>query len=113
MNTDTFAKWLETHANLKPYSIGRYSKAIDTISSELGDYGLQRINLFNLSDTAFIDTILNNPEFKRKNDKGNRMYSTALKHFRRYIEQYNDKEFQEELFAPVHRHEKNNLGCLC
>lgn len=106
MNTDTFAKWLETHANLKPYSIGRYSKAIDTISSELGDYGLQRINLFNLSDTAFIDTILNNPEFRRKNDKGNRMYSTALKHFRRYIDQYNDKEFQEELLKEELEFEK-------
>lgn len=35
------------------------------------------MNLFNLTDTAFIDTILSNPEFKKKNDKGNRMYSTA------------------------------------
>ncbi|WP_430507767.1 hypothetical protein [Rossellomorea marisflavi] len=97
MNTDTFAKWLEIHADLKPYSIRRYSKAIDTISSELRDYGLQRINLFDLSDTEFINAILNNPEFKRKNDKGNRMYSTALKHFKRYLEHYNEKEFQEEL----------------
>lgn len=105
LNKDTFADWLKTYANIKPYSIGRYFKAIGTISSELGDYRLQRINLFNLSDTAFIDTILNNPEFKRKNDKGNRMYSTALKHFKRYIEQYNDKGFQEELFK-----EEQELG---
>lgn len=40
VNIDTFAKWLETHANLKSYSIGRYSKAIDTITSELDSYGL-------------------------------------------------------------------------
>lgn len=97
MNNETFAKWLESHANLKPYSIGRYSKAIDTISSDLGDYGLQRINLFNLPDTTFIDTILNNPEFKRKNDKGHRMYSIALNHLKKYIEYYYDSELQAEL----------------
>lgn len=98
MNIDTFAKWLETHANLKSYSIGRYFKAIDTITSELDSYGLPQLNLYNISDTAFIDTILNNPEFQKKNNKGNRMYSTALKHFKRYMEFVNDKKFKEELF---------------
>lgn len=34
------------------------------------------------------------------------MYSTALKHFKRYIEQYNDKEFQEELFKEEQEFEK-------
>ena len=106
MNKDTFAKWLETNSNLKPYSIGRYSKAIDTISSELGDYGLQRINLFNLTETAYIDTILNNHEFKKKNDKGNRMYSTALKHFKKYIEQYEDKEYVDEMLKEEIEFEK-------
>ncbi|MGG3641173.1 hypothetical protein ABES38_07295 [Bacillus gobiensis] len=106
MNKDTFAKWLGTHAKLKPYSIGRYSKAIDTISSELVDYGLQRINLFNRTDTAFIDTILNNSEFRKKNDKGNRMYSTALKYFKKFIEQYEDKEYIDELLKEEIEFEK-------
>lgn len=82
MNQDTFAEWLRTYANIKPYSIGRYSKAIGTISSELEDYGLQSINLFNLTDAAFIDEILSNSEFKKKNEKGHRMYSVALKHLK-------------------------------
>ncbi|WP_255233577.1 HNH endonuclease [Bacillus altitudinis] len=106
INKDTFASWLETYANLKPYSIGRYSNAIDTISSELGGYGLQRINLFNLTDTAFIDTILNNSKFKKKNDKGNRMYSTALKHFKKFIEYSYDSELQAELFKEEQKFEK-------
>ncbi|MDG3044303.1 HNH endonuclease [Bacillus altitudinis] len=106
MNKDTFAQWLEIHANLKPYSIGRYSKAIDTISADLGDYGFQATDLFKLSDTSFIDEILNNPEFKKKNDKGNRMYSTALKHFKRYIEQYNDKNLQEVILKEELEFEK-------
>jgi 5-methylcytosine-specific restriction enzyme A len=106
MSQDTFADWLKTYANIKPYSIGRYSKAISTISSELGDYGLNRINLFNLNDTAFIDTILNNPEFKMKNEKGHRMYSVALNHFKKYIEYYYDSELQTELFKEEQEFEK-------
>lgn len=106
MNQDTFAEWLRTNADIKSYSIGRYSKAINTISSELGDYGLQKINLFHLTDTAFIDTILDNPEFKRKNDKGNRMYSTALKHLKKYIDYFYDSELQAELLKEELEFEK-------
>ncbi|AVK85921.1 hypothetical protein C3943_21715 [Lysinibacillus sp. B2A1] len=106
INIETFAKWLENHAELKPYSIGRYSKAINTISSELGNYGLERMDLFNQTNTDFIDTILNNPEFKKKNDKGNRMYSTALKHFKKYIKFHHDSELQAELFREEREFEK-------
>jgi 5-methylcytosine-specific restriction enzyme A len=106
INKDTFAKWLETHSDLKEYAIKRYSRAIETLSSELGDFGLQRINLFNLTDTAFIDTILRNPEFKKKNDQGHRMYSTALKHFKKYIEYSYNSELQVELFKEEQEFEK-------
>lgn len=106
MNKDTFAEWLKTYANIKPYSIGRYSKAIVTISSGLGDYGLQRINLFHLTETTFIDEIMNNPEFKKKNEKGHRMYSVALNHFKKYIEYYYEFEFQAELFKEEHEFDK-------
>ncbi|MBJ8077508.1 hypothetical protein JDS92_19390 [Bacillus cereus group sp. N12] len=34
------------------------------------------------------------------------MYSTALKHFKRYIEEYNDKDFQEELLKEELEFEK-------
>src|SRR5579875_1998565 len=106
MNKASFAEWLRTYTHIKPYSIGRYSKAIDTISSELGEYGLQRINLFNLTDTTFIDTILSNPEFKKKNEKGHRMYSVALNHFKKYIQYYYDSELQAELFKEEKEFEK-------
>jgi 5-methylcytosine-specific restriction protein A len=106
INKDTFANWLKTHTNLKSYSIGRYASAIETISSELGDYGLGRINLFNVNDIAFIDRILINTEFKKKNDKGNRMYSTALKHYQRYIDYYYDNELKAELLKEEMEFEK-------
>ncbi|MGX5573307.1 hypothetical protein [Bacillus toyonensis] len=106
MNKEIFAQWLKTDSNLKPYSIGRYANAIDTLTSELDSYGLPEVNLFDISDTAFIDTILNNQEFQKKNDKGNRMYSTALKHFKRYMEFYY-KEYRIELLKEEMDYEKS------
>ncbi len=53
--------------------------------------------MFNISETAFIDTILKNPVFQRKNEKGHSMYSTALKHLKKYIGYYYDLELQAEL----------------
>ncbi|MEH7254292.1 hypothetical protein V7111_19400 [Neobacillus niacini] len=110
MNKDTFAKWLETHTDLQQYAIKRYSRAIEKLPSELVDYRLQRIILFNLTDTTFIDTILNNLEFKKKDTKGHRMYSTALKHFKKYIEYSYDSEFQAELFKEEQEFEKYLTG---
>lgn len=106
INIDTFARWLETHTDLKEYAIKRYSRAIETLSSELGDFGLQRVNLFNITDTTFVDTILSNPDFIKKNDKGHRMYSTALKHFKKYLEYSYDTELQAELFKEEQKFEK-------
>ncbi len=78
MNQETFAEWLRTYANIKPYSIGRYSKAIGTISSELEDYGLQSINLFNLTDAAFIDEILSNSELQAELFKEEQQFEKYL-----------------------------------
>lgn len=97
INKDTFVEWLKTSTNINPYTIGRYSQAIDTISSELGDYGLKRINLYTLTNTTIIDTIIQNPEFKKKNEKGHRMYSAALSHLKKYIEHYYTSELQTNL----------------
>jgi len=106
MNKETFAQWLKTNSNLKKYSIGRYANAIDTLTSELDSYGLPEADLFDISDTVFIDTILNNQEFQKKNARGNRMYSTALKHFKKYMEFYY-KEYHIELLKEEVDYEKN------
>ncbi len=97
VNKDSFAKWLEEHSNIKPYTIGRYASAIDTITSELSSYGLPQQNLFSITDTVFIDSILTSHEFIQKNNKGNRMYSTALKHYKRYLDYVNGKDYLNEL----------------
>jgi 5-methylcytosine-specific restriction enzyme A len=106
MGKNDFIIWLQKNTTIKPYSIGRYSAAIDTISTELGNYGLSETNLYNVTDTAILDKILNNPEFKKKNNKGNRMYSAALNHFKSFVEEISDIELQTELLKEEVEFEK-------
>ncbi|WP_223593649.1 hypothetical protein [Neobacillus bataviensis] len=106
MNKQKFIEWLEKNTNIIQYSIRRYAAAIDTLSSELGNYGISERDLFNISDTTIIDRILINPEFKKKNTKGNRMYSAALNHFKSYIDYLNDNEFEQELLKEEKEFEK-------
>lgn len=97
MNKRNFIYWLRNNRNIVSYSVKRYANAIDTISSELESYGMARENLYNITDTAIIDMILDNPEFQQKNKKGNRMYSSSLNHYKKFIEYLIDMQFQAEL----------------
>lgn len=95
-NKNDFKNWLSNYTGLSNNSVNRYSGAIETITSELESFGLKKINLY-LANEEVIKTILNKPTFKQKNNKGNRMYSSALNKLIEYLEFYNDQEFQEEL----------------
>ncbi|WP_077308386.1 HNH endonuclease [Terribacillus halophilus] len=103
MNKGSFKQWLEANTNLKSYSVGRYTGAIETVSLELESYGLDSINLYDIDDASYIDVILNNAAFREKDDKGNRMYSTALKHYKKYAEKHIS---QSVLEAELLREEK-------
>src|SRR5699024_1743925 len=98
MNRKEFEKWLENNTTVIPYTIGRYTGAIDTISSELSNYGISdETSLYNFSDVTKDDIILNNNNFKKKNNKGKRMYSEVLKYYKGYINDVNEKDIQQEL----------------
>ncbi|CAM5779125.1 hypothetical protein BBOR36S_00276 [Brevibacillus borstelensis] len=58
MDKEDYKKWLINNRAVKEYSANRYANAIDTISSEIGGYGLEQLNLYVISDTAIIDRIL-------------------------------------------------------
>lgn len=90
----SFDEWLETNTDVIPYSVRRYSGTIPLIMSELESYGLGHTNLLEINDPDFIDDILNNEIFQVKNRKGNRMYSAALKHFKKYVEYRNEIEYE-------------------
>lgn len=97
MGKSSFIKWLNSNTTLSSYSIGRYAGAIDTLSIELGGYGITETSLYNINDIEVIDTIIKNAKFQEKNSKGNRMYSAALNHFKNYIRYVDNQEFKSEL----------------
>ncbi|MFP3391801.1 HNH endonuclease [Brevibacillus sp. SIMBA_040] len=101
MNKEGFIIWLRSSREIKEYSINKYANAIVTISFELKGYGLRELNLFEISDSSLIDRILLHPEFKAKDKKGNRMYSTALKHLKKYIEQFRNAESKPHIVPLV------------
>jgi len=108
MNKEAFIDWLENNSDLSGYSIRRYANAIDKVSSNLDNYGLKSMNLFDLTQTSFIDTILNNDKFQEKNNEENRMYSSALKKFKNWIVDFHniDTEVQAELLREEIEFEK-------
>lgn len=92
MNKEDFVIWLRSNRTIKEYSISKYANAIPTISSEMKDYGINQTDLFEITDPMLIDKILLHPEFLKKDKRGNRMYSSALKHFKMYMKKFQDKE---------------------
>ncbi|MBX9975193.1 AAA family ATPase [Cytobacillus firmus] len=97
MNKNNFIKWLEENKNISSYSSKRYIRAIDTISSEIDRFGLNAVNLYNIYNTEIIDNILSNPLFQEKNQKGNRMYSAALNHYKNFLEDNNRDGLHKEV----------------
>lgn len=98
VNQEHFMTWLETHTRLSSKSVAKYASALRIISSEMEHYGLGNRDLYAVTDTAFIDRILVNPEFRTKDKKGHQMYSVALNHLKRYIAVGNNGELQKALF---------------
>jgi len=97
-NQERFMTWLETHTQLSSKSVAKYASALRVVSSELEHYGLENRDLYTVTETAFIDRILANPEFQTKDTKGHQMYSVALNHLKRYVADLDSGELQIALF---------------
>lgn len=80
-----FSYWMCENSKLSDSSIYKYTRAINTISNEMIERNIINKSLLNMSlveiDIAILN-ILNDQHFIKKNDKGNNMYSNALKQFR-------------------------------
>jgi 5-methylcytosine-specific restriction enzyme A len=110
-NRHGFVNWLETNTKASSYTVGRYAGAIDTLSYELESYGLDESSLYNVSNTLIIEELLKQPLFLEKNQRGNRMYSSALKYFIRYIDNYNaDDMFHTELLKDELEYEQSIIN---
>lgn len=83
-----FEEWMRLKTKLSESTIMKYSRGVNNISEEMNkekiiDKSLFSMQLFEL-DCA-ICSILNTETFIRKNTKGNRMYSCAIRYYRGYV----------------------------
>lgn len=83
-----FSNWMIQNGVLSESSVYKYKRAINTISSEMLEQDVINKSLLNMNlielDIA-IYNIFNNPIFVKKNTKGKRMYSSALKQYRYFM----------------------------
>jgi len=88
-----FMNWLINNNKLSASTASKYAGAIKTISVELRGRGLLEGDTYSVNDPNTIDSIFiryfSIPEYYAKNQRGNKMYSNALRHFRGFVESRN------------------------
>jgi len=85
---NNFSKWMYKNSHLSESSIYRYTRGVNTISNEMQYAHIINKSLFDMNIVELdisIANILINKEFEKKDSKGNRMYSNALKQYRFYV----------------------------
>lgn len=85
MLLDDFSNWMNANSRLADSSIYKYKRAVHTISHEMQECHVIHKSLLAMSVTELdmaIFAILRNAQFIAKNQKGNHMYSNALKQYR-------------------------------
>ncbi|MDE5620082.1 MAG: HNH endonuclease [Ruminococcus sp.] len=91
----SFSAWLKQTTSLSDNSIYKYTKSIISISNDMLDLGVISKSLINMNKIELDSTILiilNNPDFIKKDNRGNHMYSCGLKHFRSYKAMLGEEE---------------------
>ncbi|MGI2328148.1 hypothetical protein [Planococcus sp. YIM B11945] len=91
MRKDEFISWLKVNTPVSSSTAQKYSGAINTISKGLNKYGLLDGNLYNIQDSAVIESLSTKyfsiGEFNEKDIRGNRMYSNAAKYFKKFVKE--------------------------
>lgn len=91
MEKENFMFWLESCTSLSNSTIKKYAGAINTISKEMKKNNFPIDSLYNINDPNLIEALkiryFSLPEFQEKDIRGNRMYSNALKYFKKFIEE--------------------------
>ena len=88
MILDDFSNWMNENSKLSESSVYKYKRALNTVSDEMLEIKVIHKSLLDMSLTELdvaIFAILNNAQFVTKNQKGNHMYSSALKQYRLFV----------------------------
>lgn len=110
MSKERFEKWLEENTSLSERSKKAYIGAIDQLSAwystELGIIE----NLYDLEDTVrsnLIEELESSKAFQDKNQSGNRMWSSALKYFKYYIQKV---DYENPIIKKIKQHYEKLLS---
>ena len=87
---EDFINWLDKITKLSSSTRDKYAGSINTISRELKGCNILNSILYYIIDPIIIKSYkikyLSIEEFQAKDIRGNRMYSNALKHYKKYVE---------------------------
>lgn len=89
MRKDQYMKWMEKSTSLAPTTIRSYAGAISTVSKGLKKYNAINGDLYNIYSSTEIETLtikyFSISEFIEKDSRGNKMYSNALKYYKKFV----------------------------
>ena len=76
---------MQRNLNSKEITRRKYFDAINIISSEMVNWGFDKVDLYSLNEVELIDRIMSHSSFIEKNKRGNQMYSAALNHYKKFL----------------------------
>ncbi len=106
MVKEDFIRWMKSNSKLSNTTIVKYANAINTISTELSKYNMLEEDLFKINNPSQVEEMIEKyfsiPEFEEKDIRGNRMYSNALKQYKRFTDTINiDNKKKEVEYQPT------------
>lgn len=119
---EEFENWMNEKSNKNTSTVNKYVAAIGTISSELTKYYKEEINIYQIENLSQIDEIkdkyLKVDELRDKDERGNRMYTSALNWYKKYLEtkcttkvgESNMKKDKLDSWINTSNNKKNFLG---
>lgn len=100
-NKEKFIEWMINNSKISQNTINKYSSAITTISKELTEYSINKIDIYEEVNPFEIDKLkeqyLNIDYLREKDKRGNRMYTSSLNWYKKYLEKNNNTLFKDSL----------------
>lgn len=91
-NREKFVGWMINNSKRSKSTINKYASAITTISRELTNYTGVSIDIYDIIDSMEIDRLkeqyLKIDDLREKDKRGNRMYTSSLVWYKKYLEDY-------------------------
>ncbi|GAF11263.1 hypothetical protein JCM19046_3069 [Bacillus sp. JCM 19046] len=103
MNKENFRLYLQSNTKLKDNTVKRYVNFIQKLPTWFTDPRFNGMDLYNSTNTLYIDMILADPELIMRDSTGNRMYSSILRHYKKFTDNNINSNLSSELIIEDHQ----------